>query len=252
MSRFSVGGRVAVITGGGTGIGKASALVLAEHGADIVIAGRRREPLDETAHEIEALGRRVLVVPTDVVDIDQCERLIRLTTDQFGRLDILVNNAGGATTRPLDEWTPAAWNNVLHLNISSVWYLSRFASTPMLAQGKGAIVNISSGAAYIAMPVGAPYGASKAAVNSLTLNLSAAWAPQGIRVNGIACGAVRTALILEDSKQYGLDEAAIGASNAMNRMADPDEIGYTVLFFASDASSFCTGETLWVNGGRKR
>jgi len=250
-SRFTLDGRVAVVTGAGTGIGRGVALVLAEHGADIVLAGRRPEPLEETARDIQALGRRALVAPTDVTELDQCERLVNRAVGEFGRLDILVNNAGGSTTKPIAAWTPEEWHQVVDLNLGSVWFLSRVAAEPMLAQGKGAIVNISSGSSMFAFPIGAPYGASKAAVNNLTASFAAAWTPKGIRVNALAVGAVRTEMLLEDGKKYGLDEAALGAGNAMGRIGEPDEIGYAVLYFASDASSYCSGQTLWINGGPK-
>jgi NAD(P)-dependent dehydrogenase (short-subunit alcohol dehydrogenase family) len=250
-SRFGLDGRAAVITGAGTGIGRGVALVLAEHGADIVLAGRRPEPLEETAADIEALGRRALVVPTDVTEVAQCERLVERAVAEMGRLDILVNNAGGSTTKPIAAWTPEEWHQVVDLNLGSVWFLSRLAAEPMVAQGKGAIVNISSGSSMFAFPIGAPYGASKAAVNNLTASFAAAWTPKGIRVNALAVGAVRTEMLLEDGKKYGLDEVALGAGNAMGRIGEPEEIGYAVLYFVSDASSYCSGQTLWINGGPK-
>ena len=251
MNRFALDQRVAIVTGGGTGIGRGCALVLAEHGADVVLAGRRREPLEQTAKDIEALGRRAVVAPTDVTDVAQCAGLVERTVAELGRLDILVNNAGGASTKPMDEWTEDEWHHVLDLNIGSVWFLSRLAVKPMLEQGKGAIINISSGSAFFGFPMGAPYGAAKAAVNNLTMSMAAAWTPKGVRVNTVASGAVRTDMLLEDSKRFGLDEKALGASNAMGRIGEPDEIGYAVLFFASDASSYCSGQSLWVNGGPK-
>jgi NAD(P)-dependent dehydrogenase (short-subunit alcohol dehydrogenase family) len=249
VSRFSLDGRVAIVTGGGTGIGRGCAVVLADHGADIVLAGRRREPLEKAAAEIEARGRRALVVPTDVTDVGQCQQLVERTLAGMGKLDILVNNAGGASTKPIGDWTPEEWHQIIDLNIGSVWFLSRLAAQPMIEQGKGAIVNISSGSAFFAFPMGAPYGASKAAVNNLTLSMAAAWTPKGVRVNSVASGAVRTEMLLEDSKRHGLDEAALGAGNAMGRIGEPEEIGHAVLFFASDASSYCSGQSLWVNGG---
>ena len=242
-------GRVAVITGGGTGIGKASALVLAEHGADIVLAGRREEPLKSTATEIEALGRRVLAVPTDVTDPAACQALVDSTLAEFGHLDVLLNNAGGGETKSMMKWTDEEWHQVLDLNLSSAWYLSRAAAKPMLAQGKGAIVNISSGASLLSMPQAPIYGAAKAGLNNLTGSMAAAWTRKGVRVNCIACGAIRTPGLEADVARMGIDIDVIGQTNGSGRVADPDEIGYGVLFFASDASSYCSGQTLYMHGG---
>jgi NAD(P)-dependent dehydrogenase (short-subunit alcohol dehydrogenase family) len=247
--RFSLDGRVAIVTGGGTGIGRGTALVLAERGADVVLAARRTEPLESTAREIAALGRRALAVPTDVTSPEQCQQLVDTTIGEMGRVDILVNNAGGAQTKSIAKWTEDEWHKVVALNLGSVWFLSRSAAQPMLAQGKGAIVNISSGASLLAMPQAAIYGAAKAGVNNLTGSMAAAWTRKGIRVNTIAVGAVRAATLLDDAARYELDPEAIGTTNASGRLGEPDEIGYAVLFFASDASSFCSGQTLYVHGG---
>ena len=122
--RFSLDGRAAIITGGGTGIGRGAALVLARYGADIALAGRRREPLESTAKEIEALGRRVVVAPTDVTVPEQCQQLVDLTLKELGRVDILVNNAGGAQTRSLMKWTDEQWHQVVALNLGSVCHCS--------------------------------------------------------------------------------------------------------------------------------
>lgn len=242
-------GRVAVITGGGAGIGRASALVLAEHGADIVLAGRRAEPLEATAAEVETLGRRAIAVPTDVTDPDECQALIDAAVGEFGRVDVLLNNAGGGETKSLMKWTDDEWHQVLDLNLSSAWYLSRAAARPMIVQGKGAIVNISSGASLLAMPQAAIYGAAKAGLNNLTGSMAAAWTRKGVRVNCIACGAVRTPGLESDAQRQGFDIDMIGQTNGSGRIAEPDEIGYGVLFFASDASSYCSGQTLYMHGG---
>ena len=247
-SRFSLDGRVAVITGGGTGIGRGAALVLAEHGADVVLAGRRPDPLESTAKEVMAMGRRALAVPTDVRTAEGCRELVEVTIAEFGRLDVLVNCAGGAETKSILKWPDDDFENVLALNFKAVWHLSKEAAKPMLAQGKGAIVNISSGASLLAMPQAAPYAAAKAAVNNLTGSMAAAWAQKGIRVNAIAVGAVRAATLTEDAARYGLDPEAIAMTNGLGRLGEPDEIGYGVLFFASDASSFCSGQTLYMHG----
>jgi NAD(P)-dependent dehydrogenase (short-subunit alcohol dehydrogenase family) len=249
MSRFNVTDRVAVITGGGTGIGRGAALVLAEYGADVVLAARRAEPLESTAHEVHALGRRALTVPTDVTNADECRALIDTAMAEFGRVDILVNNAGGAQTKAIMKWTDDEWYHVMALNLSSVWNLSRAASVPMIQRGKGAIVNISSGASLLAMPQAAPYAAAKAGVNSLGRSMASAWTRKGVRVNTIAVGAVRAATLLDDAARYDLDPEAIGLTNASGRLGEPDEIGHGVLFFASDASSFCSGQTLYIHGG---
>jgi NAD(P)-dependent dehydrogenase (short-subunit alcohol dehydrogenase family) len=242
-------GRVAVITGGGTGIGRGAALVLAEHGADVVLAGRRLEPLKSTVSEIEALGRRALAVPTDVTNADECRALVDATLAEFGRLDVLVNNAGGGETKPLMKWTDDEWHQVLDLNLSSAWYLSRAAIKPMIEQGKGAIVNISSGASLLAMPQAAAYGAAKAALNNLTGSMAAAWTRKGVRVNCVACGATRTPGLETDVQRQGFAIDAIGQTNASGRIGEPEEIGYGVLFFASDAASYCSGQTLYMHGG---
>ena len=138
-------------------------------------AGRRLEPLESTAGEIEALGRRALAVPTDVTDADQCRALVDATVAEFGRLDVLMNNAGGGETKSLMKWTDEEWRQVLDLNLSSAWYLSRAAVKPMLEQKKGAIVNISSGAGLLAMPQAPIYGAAKAGLQNLTGSMAAAW-----------------------------------------------------------------------------
>lgn len=247
--RFSLDGRVAVITGGGTGIGRGSALALAEHGADVVLSARRTEPLEATAKEIEAMGRRALALPADVTKPQESQRIVDVTLAEFGRIDILVNCAGGAETKAIRKWTEDEWHQVLALNLGSVWFLSRAASEPMLAQGSGAIVNISSGASLLGMPQAAPYGAAKAGVNNLTASMAAAWTHKGIRVNCIAVGAVRAASLTDDAARYGLDPEAIGLMNGSGRLGEPEEIGNAVLFFASDAASFCSGQTLYVHGG---
>jgi NAD(P)-dependent dehydrogenase (short-subunit alcohol dehydrogenase family) len=247
--RFCLDGRVALITGGGTGIGRGTALVLAQHGADVVLAGRRPDPLDDTAKDVQALGRHALPVSTDVTTAQACRDLVEATVQEFGRIDILVNCAGGAETKSILKWPDDDFDNVIALNFAAVWHLSRAAASPMFEQGKGAIVNISSGASLVGMPQAAPYGAAKAAVNNLTASMAAAWTGRGVRVNAIAVGAVRAATLIDDAARYGLDPEAIGMTNASGRLGEPDEIGYGVLFFASDASSFCSGQTLFMHGG---
>ena len=250
MDRFDLTGRVAIITGGGTGIGRGAALVLAEHGADVVLAGRRTGA--PRVHRRGGPGPRPpgrrCALPTSP-SAEACQQLVDTTLAELGRVDILVNNAGGAETKSMSKWTEDEWLQVLALNLGSVWHLSRAAAKPMLAQGKGAIVNISSGASLLAMPQAAPYAAAKAGVNNLTGSMASAWTGRGVRVNAIAVGAVRAATLVDDLARYGIDAETMGETNASGRLGEPEEIGYGVLFFASDASSFCSGQTLYMHGG---
>jgi len=249
---FDLSDRVAVITGGGTGIGRAAAHVLAERGARVVLASRKVENLERVASELRAGGHDTLVVPTDVRDPDACEALIAQTVNHWDRLDILVNNAGGSWSLPFEQWTLEKWQNMIDLNLRSVFVLSVAASKHMLSRGAGAIVNISSGASELGLPFVAPYGAAKAGVNNLTKTFAGAWTPNGVRVNGIAVGAVASEGFVRAMDRAGLDPDRVGgASNAVGRAGRPDEIAYGILFLVSDASSFVSGETIYMGGGPK-
>ena len=246
---FDLLDQVAIVTGGGTGIGRATALVLAEHGADVVVASRRRENLERVAAEVEARGRRALVVPTDVRDVAACTALVDTTMREFGRLDILVNNAGGSQSRPLEAWDVDGWQNSIDLNLRSTFVLSQAAARCMTERGRGAIVNISSGAAERGLPFVAPYGAAKAGVENLTESFAAALAPHGIRVNCVAPGMTTTEKMQSkvDAGVYKLEEAC--ARFPLRRPGSCEEVGHAILFLASDFASYITGQTLAVDGG---
>lgn len=246
---FDLTDQVAVITGGGTGIGRATARLLAAHGAHCVLASRRVENLDAVAAEVRAHGRRALVVPTDVRRPADCERLIAETIAAFGQIDILVNNAGGSRMAQLLDWTLEAWENMQALNLRSVFLLSQAAARHMVARRRGAIVNISSGAGETGLPWVAPYGAAKSGVNNLTRSFAAGLGPHGIRVNCLAVGAVKSEGFLRAMARAGQDPDVVGGANAIGRAGLPEEIAWPILFLVSRAASFLSGETIAINGG---
>ncbi|MHB8670682.1 MAG: SDR family NAD(P)-dependent oxidoreductase [Acidimicrobiales bacterium] len=249
-SPFDLTGQVAIVTGGGTGIGRATALLLATHGADLVLASRKVENLEKVAAEVQETGRRALVVPTDVRDPDQCRALVETTVSQLGHLDVLVNNAGGSRAMPLAAWSLEGFDNMIALNLRSVFLLSQAAAAQMVPRGRGAIVNISSGASQLGLPFVAPYGAAKAGVNNLTRTLAADLGPHGIRVNCVAVGAVKSEGFVREMQRIGRDPDDVGGmSNAIGRAGTPEEIAWPILFLVSDAASFLSGETIYVGGG---
>lgn len=249
MEGFDLSGRVAVVTGGGTGIGRATALLLADRGADVAVAGRRREPLDATVAEIEAEGRRALAVEADVRKVESAQALIETVAAHFGRLDILINNAGGAHGHvPLAKMDPAKWDRDVQLNLSAAMYCSQ-AALPYLKESKGCVVNISSLAGmHGTLGVGA-YSAAKAGLQMFTRVCAAEWGPSGVRVNCVAPGMIATELARKNWEKTGFD--AIGASRAfpLRRPGEPQEVAQMVVFFASDAASYITGEAVSVGGG---
>lgn len=249
-SPYDFTGRVAVITGGGTGIGAATALMLAQHGADLVLAGRRRDPLDATAAEIrEQTGGRVLVVPTDVTDPDQAAKLIEATIAEFGRLDVLINNAGRGRHAPLRSMPVETWQKDVALNLNAAFYCSQAAYPHLKAHGNAAIVNISSLAGvHGTLGVGA-YSAAKAGLQQFTRVASAEWGPKGIRVNAVACGMIATPLAKGNWAKTGFDAMGAAQNFPLRRPGTPEEIAHAVVFLASDAASYITGETLTVGGG---
>ncbi len=244
---FNVSGRVAIVTGGSGGIGAATARLLAENGASVVIAGRRAELLDEMAASI---GHGCIGVPTDVRDEGQVASLIERTVESFGRTDILVNNAGGTKYQaPLRKTSSEQWRAGFDLNVHAAFLCSQAVLPHMIAQGNGAIVNISSLAGQHGTMGVAAYAAAKAALQMYTRVSSAEWGPHGIRVNCVAPGLIATDLAEAIWAKTGFVIETACDSFPLRRPGKPDEVARAVLFLASDAASYITGETLAVAGG---
>jgi 3-oxoacyl-[acyl-carrier protein] reductase len=243
-------GRVAIVTGGGTGIGAATAKLFAAHGAAVAIAARTVADLERTSSAVESeSGQRCLVVPTDVKDEEQVVRLVQRTVDELGRIDILVNNAGGTRMGPLSQLPTNAWDASFDLNVRSAYVATREAGRHFIEQRSGAIVNISSGAGVSGVKGGAHYSSSKAALQMFTRVTAAEWGRYGIRANCIAVGAVASERAVDAWDVAGIDMAMLSSNVAIGRLGQPVEVAYAILFLASDAASFITGQTLSVDGG---
>ena len=248
---FSLAGDVAVVTGGGRGIGEGIARTLAAAGARVVVAARREEEVEAVARRIRDDGGQAIAIATDVTDDAAVDALAVAAKKEFGALTIWVNNAGGSPARlPLTELSRADWDNCVSLNLTAVWVGIVAAAKHM---ERGSIINISSGAGSGPVPGSGHYGASKAGVNSLTQTASAELAPR-IRVNGIAPGVVpteifRKALSIETDADLARVEAQWNIP--MGRLGTPLDMGAAVLFLCSPGASWISGETLRVGGGAK-
>jgi NAD(P)-dependent dehydrogenase (short-subunit alcohol dehydrogenase family) len=248
LDAFDISGKVAVVTGGNTGLGEAFAKALAEVGAKVALAARTRKRSDAVATEIRALGGEAIAVDLDVKDPDQVERMLGEVTERSGPVDILVNNAGVCYHRPAAEVPREEWLDTFEVNVHGLWYCAQTVGKQMIERGGGVIINIGSISAMIVnRPQWQPaYNASKAAVHQLTKSLAAEWAPHNVRVNALAPGYVKTAMAPVDRpefRQHWIEDAP------MKRFAMPEELGPSLVYLASDASSFMTGSVLVVDGG---
>jgi NAD(P)-dependent dehydrogenase (short-subunit alcohol dehydrogenase family) len=243
-------GKVAIVTGGSAGIGRATAIALAAEGAAVVVADVDAVRGPEVAREIEHKGGRALFIATDVADDAQVEALVARTVDELGGLDIAFNNAGieGAPA-VTHECTVENWQRTLAVNLTGVWSCMRHEIPAMLERGGGSIINCSSVAGLVGFPSIPAYTASKHGVAGLTKGAALEYAEQGIRVNAVCPGVIDTEMVDRFTGHQPEAEAALLASEPMGRLGHPEEIADAVVWLASEGSSFVTGQALAVDGG---
>src|SRR5512134_3664245 len=248
--------KIAIITGGTSGIGKATALLFAEEGADVVITGRRADLGERVENEIRKQGARCLFLEADHSQADSCSRVVERTLAEFGRVDILFNNAGIVTSGTAETTSDEIWNETLAINVTAVWRMSKLVIPHMRRQGKGVIVNNGSDWSVVAGRDAFPYIMSKGAVAMMTKAMALDYARENIRVNAVCPGDTLVDRWMEKGYFESSDpitvEEAMKESSAyipLGRFGKPEEIAKAVLFLASDDSSFITGHLLLVDGG---
>jgi len=245
--RFRLDDQVAIVTGAGRGIGAASAIALAEMGADIVLSSRTAEQLDEVAAAIEKIGRRAVTVAADLSDLDAVAGLAGAATDAFGRIDVVVNNVGGTMPRPFMDTSSGYLARAFSFNVLTAHELTKAAVPAMLAQGGGSVITISSAMGRLSGRGYLAYGTAKAALAHWT-RLAATDLGPTIRVNGIAVGSTATSA-LEMVTSDDAMRAQLEAIPVLRRIGDPEDIAATVVYLASAAGGYVTGKIIEVDGG---
>jgi NAD(P)-dependent dehydrogenase (short-subunit alcohol dehydrogenase family) len=249
LDRFRLDGKVALITGGGQGLGKTMATALAQVGADVALAGRTLSLCDETAADItKTTGRRCIGVQADVTVAADVERMVAQVEAAFGRIDILINNAGNNIRGTVEQLSEQDWDSVLDTNLKGTFLCSRLVGPKMVSRGWGRVINLGSILSVIALPGRAPYASAKAGVLNLSRVLALEWAGKGVTVNAICPGPFGTEMnrsLLDDPVKYQEFVKQI----PMGRWGELEELEGAVVFLASDASSFMTGSALFIDGG---
>lgn len=246
-SRFE--GKVAVVTGAASGIGRASALRLAEEGASLLISDVNAEALAKAEEEIKALGAAVVAFAFDVSDPEKCRAAITKAVEHYSRLDILCNIAGFAKAKHMTDITDSEWQTMMNVNLSSVFYLSK-AAMPHLIESKGCIVNMASSAGLVGQVYNAMYCASKAGVVMLTKSMAIEFAKKGVRVNALCPGAVATPLMNNFELPENCDMDLLAKLFPLMEAADPKEVASAVAYLASAEARYITGAALPIDGGQ--
>lgn len=243
---FDLSGRVAVVTGGTRGIGRAIAGGFAAAGASVVVASRKADACAEAEAQLRAAGGSALGVPTHLGDLDGVAALVERTVEHFGGLDIVVNNAANALTLPLGQLTPEAWDKSFAVNLRGPVFLVESALPHLTTSEHAAVVNVISAGAFLFSATVAMYAAAKAALMSFTRSMAAEYAPRGIRVNALAPGTVDTDMVRNNPPEA---QERMASASLQQRAADPEEMVGPALFLASDAASFVTGQVVIADGG---
>ena len=264
LREFSLEGKNALVTGGGRGIGKAIALALAEAGADVAVAARTIKQVEETATEVQALGRRSFALKADVADSHQVDDMVTKATQSLGQIDILINNAGVGERGPMvplptppdekihwdyrEETSDESWHRIIDTNLAGPFHCCRSVAPQMIKRGSGKMINISSTASILAAPYKAAYASSKAAINMLTKVLALEWAPYNINVNGIGPG-----WFITEMTRAGFEVPEIHrqwvSEIPLRRLTDARDLGLLAVYLASPASDWMTGQIIFLDGG---
>lgn len=249
MEIFSVKNTVTIVTGASRGIGRSVALGFAKAGSHVVICSRTTTELEELKTEIEKLGGNALIVPCDVSKPEDIDHVVNETLKEFGRIDTLINNAGITKKHEAENFPLEDWEQIININLTGVFLFAQKVGKVMLEQKSGSIVNISSIGSQQALTKSVAYTATKGGVSMVTKNLAVEWADQGVRVNAVAPAYIETPLVkgIKDHRPGFYEE--IVNRTPMKRLGKPEEIVGTCIFLASEASSYITGETIFIDGG---
>jgi NAD(P)-dependent dehydrogenase (short-subunit alcohol dehydrogenase family) len=245
---FDLSGKVAVVTGAGRGMGRYMALDLARYGADLVLCSRTLSELEQVGGEVEALGRKALVVTTDVGQIAEIERMTAMAVERFGRIDILVNNAGMNVPQWAEEVTEEAWDRIMNINVKGVFFCAQTVGKVMIRQKKGKIINISSQAGSVGLIKRSAYGSSKGAINQLTRVLALEWGKHNICVNALAPTFVETPMTRPMLEEKSFRNYVMG-NILLGRLCKPEDLTGGLIYLASNASDMVTGHILHIDGG---
>jgi 3-oxoacyl-[acyl-carrier protein] reductase len=249
LDSFRLDGKVAVVTGASSGLGVAFARALAEAGADVALGARRADRLADTQRLVEAQGHRAIAVRTDVAQPEDCRALIEAAVSELGRVDVLVNNAGAGQVADSETLAPEDWQRIIDLDLTAPFRCAQAVAGPMLAAGRGVIVNISSLTGHIGLARRAAYTAAKHGLEGVTKTLGVEWARRGVRVMSVAPAYVDTELLAGTSRAGGFTLDDVARRTPMGRLAEPQEVARVVAFLASDEASFLTGSSVRVDGG---